>query len=207
MASVYDKYFYERYALLAICYLLNLDSKDFEHADKPDIQSKKHDIGIEVVRAISKDRALDINYINKYFGKGLPGREIVNAINREDKKGNFKGRVHSFDGVASISSKLYNFDIHRQSIDHEIKKKTMRLPEYAQYDVNGLYCFADTGLFNEDDYPGLREACREGSFDIIFIDCIDKILQWRRASSDIISEKHIPEGLLGEWKLAARGGS
>ena len=207
MASVYDKYYYERYALLAVCHLLNLDLKDFAHADRPDIQSKKHGIGIEVVRAISEDDAIDESYKNKLFGRGLPGEEIVAAINREDKRGNFKGRVHSFDGVASISSKLYHFDEHRQLIDREIQKKTRRLPSYTQYDVNGLYCFAHTSLFDEGDYPGLLEACRKGAFDVVFIDCIDKILQWRRVSPDIISENHIPEGLLGEWKLALRGGS
>ena len=121
-----NKYYFEKYALLSICYLLDLKTQDFEHLDKPDLQSKKLQIGIEVVQAITEHDGLVNSLVNSYFGKGLSGNEIVHSINRENKKGKFKGLISSYNDIAVISDTmgLYNSEKHKKLISEKIREKS-----------------------------------------------------------------------------------
>lgn len=121
----YDKGYFEKYALFSICHLLKLDRKEFEkNSERPDLQSKTLNIGIEVVRAITEHDGLTYSLINEYFGQGLSGDEIVAAIKRKNTKGKFRGSVFSANGVAAISSEegLYDIAKHRNLISEYPKK-------------------------------------------------------------------------------------
>lgn len=200
-----DKLYYERYALLSVCYLHNLDIKNFEHSDKPDLQSKKYDVGIEVVRAITEHDGLTQRIINKYFGKGLTGDEIVEQINKNNTKSKFRGSVCSVDGVAVISSEkgLYDADKHLKLVVKKIDEKSQKSKNYRCYKTNGLYCFAQTGLIDENSYPIIIEACRKSAFSLIYIDCIDIVLEWN-SPSDVFIVHEIPAEDLRKWSMAAQ---
>lgn len=180
----YDKNDFEKYACLSVCYQLKYDFKEFKNLDKPDLQSKKYDIGIEVVRAINEHDGLTYSILGKYFGKGLSGEEVVRSVNDRNSKGKFKGIIKSENGVAIISSTkgMYDACKHRDLIVGKIKEKSDLLPSYTQYSTNGLYCFAHTGLIDESDYSAILKACQISAFSLIFIDCIDEILIWKKDS-------------------------
>jgi len=199
-----DKHYYEWYALLSICYLLKLDIDDFEHKDRPDLQSNINNIGIEVVRAITQEQGLTYSLINTYFGKGLSGEEIVKLIQKNNKKNKFKGTVSSVNGKAVISNtkELYDSDIHKLQVIEKIERKAKLFENYIKFKINGLYCFTQTGLINEKDYPDIIIACNNSPFDIVFINCINRILLWNKQPNCII-EHIISYDLLSKWDKEA----
>ena len=200
-----NKYFYENYALLSTCHVLGINSQDFKARDKPDLQSTTLNIGIEVVRAITEHDGLTYYLAETYFGKGLPGEEIVTEINQNNKGKRFKGFVCAIDGTAVISSEngMYDGQKHRNLIIQKIEEKSRLFKNYRHYKTNGLYCFAHTGLINELDYPYIIEACKKSPFSLVLIDCIDEILQWN-SSLDTFIKSDIPEACLSKWAQDAR---
>lgn len=196
----YNKYYYEKYALLSVCQLLNFDHKEFEHSDKPDLQSQRYQIGIEVVRAITEHDGLTDKLVQTYFGKGLFGDEIVEAINQNNTKGKFKGSVYSINGIGIISPTkgLYDMSIHRKLIIEKINQKSCKFQNYKHFKTNGLYCFAGTELL-DFDLPPIIDACEKSVFSIVFINCTDTILQWNSSSGTLITHE-IPTEYLKAWK-------
>lgn len=203
MKNKYDKYYFEEYALLAICHLLNLDFQNFEHLDKPDLQSQAFDMGVEVVRAITEQDGLINFLVNSHFGKGRSGEEIVAEINKDNAKGKLKAAVYTIEGTAVISKGVYDSSKHQCLVAERIEKKAQLLRKnYKLYKTNGLYCFTQTSLINEIDYPFLLESCKKSPFSVIFIDCINTILQWNAPADDFIEHK-IASNYLSEWNQTA----
>lgn len=200
----YDKHYYEKYALLSLCYILGLNTNDFEQKDKPDLQSEKYSMGIEVVRAITDQDGLTQSLVQRYFGKGIPGEEVVNKVIANNKKGKFKGCVTSIDGVAVISSAngFHNGTLHKNLIVEKIKEKSHLFNAYRHFKNNGLYCFAETGIPSETDYPDIIKACQESPFSIVMINCIDSILCWN-VSANAFKRYEIPLEILKRWNQSA----
>jgi len=201
LINKYDEHYYHRYALLSVCHLFNFDIEDFVICDKPDLQSQKLNIGIEVTRAITKHDGLTYDLVNSYFGKGLSGDEIVESINRINRKGKFKGFVGTINGVAIFSPTQGPYDSkkHRDLISNKILEKTQKFIQYKHFKKNGLYCFSHTSLINESDYPYILDACKNSAFSLIFINCIDTIFYWNSPADTFVSIKISPE-LLSKWK-------
>lgn len=200
----YDKHYYEKYALLSLCYILGLNTNDFEQKDKPDLQSEKYGVGIEVVRAITDQDGLTQSLVQRYFGKGIPGEEVVKEVIANNKKGKFKGYVTSIDGVAVISSAngFHDGALHKNLIVEKIKEKSHLFKAYKHFENNGLYCFAETSILNETDYPDIIKACQESPFSIVMINCIDSILCWN-VSANAFKRYEIPSEFLREWSQIA----
>lgn len=200
-----NKYYYERYALFSICDLLNYKIQDFEHKDRPDLQSAALDMGIEVVQAITEHDALTNRLIDLYFGKGYSGDEVVALVNKNNTKGKFKGAVYSINGIAAISNTigLYDAEKHRNLVIEKIGEKSRLLENYKHYKTNGLYCFTHTGMLCEFEYPHMIDACRKSDFSFVFINNIDTILQWQ-APSDHFIVHEIASEYLQKWKKQAR---
>lgn len=202
--SKYDKLYYEKYALLSLCYILGLNTNDFEQKDKPDLQSEKYSMGIEVVRAITDQDGLTQSLVQRYFGKGIPGEKVVKEVIANNKKGKFKGYVTSIDGVAVISSTngFHDGALHKVRIIEKIEKKTRKFQKYKHFKNNGLYCFAETGILNETDYPDIIKACQESPFSIVIINCIDFILYWE-FYENTFKRFDIPTEVLKAWNQKA----
>lgn len=201
-----NKYYYEKYALLAICHILNLKIENFEHrSDRPDLQSNKYDMGIEVVQAITQQQGLTNSLVNCFFGQNLPGELIVDAINKGNKKGKFTGTIRSVNDIAAISptQELYDIKMHKDLVVEKIKKKSKLFKNYAHYGNNGLFCFTQTSLIDESDYADRIRACKESAFSFVFVDCIDEILAWN-TSSDILKTYKISSECLCKWEQDAK---
>ena len=200
----YDKHYYEKYALLSLCYILGLNTNDFEQKDKPDLQSEKYSMGIEVVRAIPDREGLTLSLVRQYFGKGIPGEEIVKEIIKNNEKGKFRGCVTSINGVAVISSTngFQDGAQHKVRIIEKIAKKMQKFQKYKHFENNGLYCFTETGVLNETDYPDIIKACQESPFSIVIINCIDFILFWE-FHENTFKRFEIPKEVLKAWNQKA----
>ncbi len=203
--NIFDKYYFEKYALLSICHLCKLDIKEFERKDKPDLQSQTYNMGIEVVRAITEYDGFEQSLINTYLGKGLSGDEIVASIRQNNSRGRFKGTVESINGIA-VFSRIYgpcDANMHIKPVIEQMKNKSLLYATYRHYKTNGLYCFVNTRLISEFHYPSIIEACRQSTFSLIFINCIDTMLQWTATSDNLIKHK-ISSELLSEWDRSAQ---
>lgn len=201
----YNKYYYEKYALLSVCHLFNLKTEDFCHNDKPDLQSKTHNMGIEVVQAISEYSGFINSLVNSYFEKGLSGEEIVESIKKNNTTGQFKGTVESINGVAVLSSSqgLCDKQIHKDLIIQKINKKSHKFKNYEHFKINGLYCFASDYDPDEFEHPWIIDTCKKSAFSLILINCHDIILQWNRPSDCLIEHK-ISSEYLCKWEREAQ---
>lgn len=202
---MYDKRYFERYALLSVCHMFNYDIERFmKCCEKPDLQSEEYDIGIEVTQSITEHDGTTIMLINSYFGRGLSGNEILESIHQANKKNKFKGSCTIVDDVAIISPTkgLYDSSKHRELIIRSIIEKSEKFSGYKHFRINGLYCFAHTGLIDESDYPCILDACRNSAFSLVLINCIDRILHWNALYDSFLSYD-ISYDLLTKWKKEA----
>lgn len=178
----FDNKYYEKYAMLSLVYCYNNTWNSFILSDKPDLQNSCLDIGVEVRRAISEYEGMCNGIVNKYFNKGLNGEFIKNEIEQKFKK--FKGEVSVFDGKAVVSEHkgLYDSKIHLDEIKKAIILKTCKLNDnYKIYNKNHLYLFTGTSLVKDYDLKDKLKDIKEAtisykiSFDLLFINCLDKI--------------------------------
>lgn len=181
---MYDKKYFEKYAILSLAWYVDsrldiilLDDKNYE---SPDFQSELLDIGIEVVQTITAKEGEENFIVNKYFGKGLKAKDIIEKA--EDRFGSkIKGKISNFHGIAvySHSKRLVNFNIHLKLINEKVRQKTQKLNDnYKRFRENWLYIFSHESHINEYD---IKTVCGnwfnfEGnSFNVIIINCIDTI--------------------------------
>lgn len=199
-----DKYYYEKYAKLSICYLKNLNYMDFEVvADKPDLQNLNSKLGVEVVLAITKHEGLTRSLVNKYFGKKKSPKEIADIIKKENIKGKFKGMMLYSDNFFAISSSNGFVDTHSHVslLLNKIREKGNKFSKYIKFETNGLYCFASSSI-DSSNYEEIGIVCMESPFQIIFINCNDRIIIWE-SSDKKFTKYSIPDNCCREWKEKA----
>ena len=188
----FDNKYYEKYAILSLMYCYNNTWGSFILSDKPDLQNSYLDIGIEVTRAISEYEGMYNGIANKYFGKGFNGEYIKKNI--EEKFEKFRGEVSVIDDKTLISGHkgLCDFKTHIDEIEKAIILKTCKLNNnYKTYNKNHLYLFTGTSLVKDYDLKDKLKDIKEAtlsykiSFDLLFINCLDKIFVVDMASENI----------------------
>ena len=80
-----SKEYYEKYAKISLVIVYNKKLINAELKDKPDIQDKVNDIGIEVTRSELNQECLADSISNKMFGKELSIEEIKLRVSNEFK--------------------------------------------------------------------------------------------------------------------------
>jgi hypothetical protein len=206
----FDKKYYEKYAMLSLEYCYNNSWKFFVLSDKPDLQNSCLNIGVEVTRAISNSEGeFDSIIVNKYFVKGLNREFVKNEIEQKIKKS--KGEVSVIGDwvIVSKTKSLYDPKIHLDEIKKSIVSKTCKLnSNYKIYNKNHLYLFTGTSLVKNYDLKGRLADIKEAtlsykiSFDLLFINCIDKIFVVDMAG-DNITEILIDDVMLVKLKAEA----
>lgn len=199
--------FEEAYALLSVCHLFGYDIDSFNTSgnDKPDLQSEKYDIGIEVVQSITDHDGLTNSLVKKYFGKGLSGEEIKERIKNENTKNKFKGTVFSLNGRAVISASKVSIPakVYLDTLVNKIAEKSVLFNNYNHFKSNGLYCFLYDFCIAEDDYCYLQPEFQKSPFSFIIVNCCDKMFCWE-SDSNTFSVCDIPDECLVEWKKQAK---
>lgn len=131
---MYDKYYFEEYARLTLKFVFPYPQENFFCADKPDIQNKIDEIGIEVTRTESKTIIEREKYGSRFMGKKPTEKEIKNF------GGEFlfheNGTVHGFSPTIGMT------DPHVfEDISFALKAKKKKFDSYIKFKKMGLYCF------------------------------------------------------------------
>gem|GEM_PF-1771189 len=160
---LYDKYYYESYALLTLKYYWSGYTEGFENLDKPDLQNKKANIGIEVVQALSEDEGMRRSRIIKF-------EEYENEISAEKAK-----RKIGFDFGNHFKEMIKRIDGKLEKLNNKIEDG------YVLFDTNGLYIYAESAEIRKEDIikmiPFIKKISGQykRKFDIFFVNAIEKL--------------------------------
>jgi len=181
---LYDKYYYECYALLTLKYFWSGYKEGYENLDKPDLQNEDANVGIEVVQALSEDEGMYRSRIIKYFGNENYEEYIQDEI---DRNNNSKSIYAIRDGhVYDCQDELaYDYKVHSKQILEKIQIKHEKLnrqeDEYKLFSTNGLYVYAENQMITINDITKLRPQIKQiakrfvKKFNIVFINAVDKM--------------------------------
>lgn len=165
--NLYDKYYYESYALLTLKHFWKDFKEGFCNSDRPDLQNDKENIGVEVVQALSEYEGMCRSIENNNYGVSLP-KEYFECVNRLDKCNNVnRDRYHINEIINAVDEKLHKLNKHEDG--------------YTLFKTNGLYVYAENSLLELDDIKDLQLIIRdiqsgfEICFDLIFINAIEKM--------------------------------
>lgn len=164
---LYDKYYYESYALLTLKHFWKDFKEGFLNSDRPDLQNEKENIGIEVVQALSEYEGMCRSIENNNYGISLP-KEYFEYDNRKDKCNNaYSDRYHINEIINAVNEKLHKLNKHEDG--------------YTIFKTNGLYVYAENSLLVFEDVKDILPIINdiqsgfELNFDIIFINAIEKM--------------------------------
>ncbi|MEG0409071.1 MAG: hypothetical protein RR623_09370 [Bacilli bacterium] len=187
---------YEEYARLIVSDYFNLKIDNFILKERPDIHNEIESIGIEITRAISDREGHAYSLMNKYFGKGYNGGEILDEISKDSK---FKGEVENHNGIASISAyKSFDYLKKIDTLRYRIDEKRKKFVEYTHFDRNVLLIHFDTLYFPDDICTILREEIEKGPFDSIFILTYDELFYATKLSMEVIALDQIKVNAIKE---------
>lgn len=140
---MYNKKFYEKYAQLTLELILPYPIENFILVDKPDIQNNIDSIGIEVTHTDQPEHFEMSRYGENCFKKTKDG-EIIR---------NFKGEAFfNHDGVCYAFSTTKGLITPRffEDIAKTLKKKKQKIDSYKRFQKNGLYCFSEFMVLEDD---------------------------------------------------------
>lgn len=179
MKKKYNKRYLEIYAMLTLSKYLNLDLDIENLKERPDLQSKELDIGIEVTQAITEQDGLYNALYQQYFGKGYKSKYIKKMILKNKR---FTGQIYEIDGKVYIapSDETISADSYLEKLENSILKKLRKLTQgYTLFSSNCLYLYTNTYLLKPEDiyrfFSKLDTSEFKLQFDIYYINCIDKI--------------------------------
>ena len=180
-AAVHDTRYFEKYAKLSLacCYDPSWDLLTCgEGVESPDLQSDALDVGVEVTRAISSEEGAAQKVLQEYFQS-----ETAQDWKWSRAYPDLRGETELLEAVVAVSAfnGKYSFKIHLQNLNRAIETKTKKLNKnYKHFKTNGLYIFTFTTDWSREK---VQRAVRAASstaeydiqYDILFINCIDKI--------------------------------
>lgn len=176
MVKIYTNIYYEEYARLSLQYLPSFNYNHFVCHDKPDLQNKVDNIGIEVTRLISFKEAEYESVIREIFGKNLTYDDIKD--NKKLNSPKFMGRIYNINNVIanSYGKGLRNTDAYIIQCIECIKRKCQKMKTYKRFNKNGLYIFMETAIGIEyltRAYQFIDELSQ--SFDFYIFNFIDTL--------------------------------
>ena len=199
-----SKEYFEKYAKMSLVDVYNKKLTNAELKDKPDIQDKENDIGIEVTRSELNQECLADSISNKIFDKELSIEEIKLRVSKKFKT--FNGTIGEIDGVKYISpfKGMIDYKTKLDRIIHSIEDKTQKFEEnYTKFNENDLYIFTNDACITYGDIEKViyNKRIDNCPFDVIFINCIDKIYMCRNKE---INEIFLSDTQLKRFKIEAK---
>lgn len=192
---MYNKHFYEKYALLSLieCFSNDLEVllQDKCEYENPDYQSEMLSLGIEVVEAITSKQGEERFIINEFFGKGINARVLKKDAEERFKK--IRGKIKVIDDLAFYSHQPNGFRMSSRIslIQSKINEKLIKLnSHYKVFENNWLYVFAHISTVYKEEIESLDiHPLNEGDFyfDKVFVNCIDKIYVLTKEGTNVIT--------------------
>ena len=196
--------YYEKYAKISLTNVYSKKLANAELKDNPDIQDKVNDIGIEVTRSELNQECLADSISNKTFGKKLSIEEIKLRVSNEFKT--FNGTLGKIEGVNFISpfNGMIDYKTKLDRIVCAIESKTEKFKHnYTKFNENDLYIFTNDSCITYSDIEKVinDKKIEKCPFDVIFINCIDKIYICKNKQ---INEISISDDQLRNFKIEAK---
>ena len=170
----YTKRYYEQYALFALaeCYEGFCLNK-FKKEESPDWISEELNIGIEVVRAISKEEGEETSILQTFFGKGNNGQDIKLEVIRRYENTERKCLIDDiklYNNIAYVTKDIsFNSDFRNKKIDTiraKILNKTKKLNyNYTKCSKNWLFVFVDIDVFENEVVSIIKSVIELESFE------------------------------------------
>ncbi len=115
--------------------------------ERPDLQSKKLDLGVEVTRPIDEKEIVSLKVIEEIGGKATSADVLKSNLKEIDKKGKFAGTIQNVNNGYLINFKTDNI---KEIVKNSIKGKVELAPSYSSFGEYWLFmfCFA---YISEDD--------------------------------------------------------
>ena len=193
---LFNKTYYENYAKSTLQHIINCSNNSFINSDKPDLQSEKLNIGIEVTRAVAKEYGRIQSITNKYFGKDYSGQYLRGKINKIIGY----DLIHTVGGMAYW---MYNFT-EKETEDLILKAinlKSQKLNSgYRVFGKNYLYIFINNSMIEEDTLMHIISEYRNMSFRIKFDKIIINAIDKAYIVSDSVKSIFFNDGDLNNFK-------
>ena len=176
--------------------------KEMMHSDRPDWQSEKLSIGLEVVRGINKYEGNCDAFLQFNFGKGLSVNELKDKTMLIE---NFSGEILEHEGkIIFLNYKsLVDTKVYKDMVLSEINKKIIKINNgYKLFDSNELYIFCPFP-FEKNDIENIVltiDDTANNPYSIFYFNCLDNIFCYNK-SLDEIETIDVSNELLKKIKL------
>ena len=145
---MFNKEFYERYAIASLEFFYGENLKNFVHSECPDLQNEKDSVGIEVTRGISEYNGKISRLENECIENNLALEQKFSRANKmfRDK---FMGVIHESGAfvIADPQNGEDCYELHVREIIEKIKIKIHKLEKlYKKFNWNCLYVFSEYPL-------------------------------------------------------------
>lgn len=176
---MYDKEFYEKYALASLKFFYEDKYNNFFLSECPDIQNDIDSIGIEVTRGISEYEGKFSRLSFECMEKNLPLDQRFFRANRMFRK-NFLGVMHENNAffIADPQNGEDSYELHIKKIIEKIKIKIEKLNKlYKKFDWNCLYVFSEYPLKFRHIWvlADLMNADSLNNYDVYFVNALDRL--------------------------------
>ena len=176
---MYDKEFYEKYALASLKFFYEERHQNFYLSECPDIQNEKDNIGIEVTRGISEYSGKFSRLYQECIENNLPLEQRFTRANRMFRK-NFLGVIHENNAfvIADPQNGEDYSELHIREIVEKVKIKTEKFEKlYKKFEWNCLYIFSEYPLKSKHIWilADLLNAENLTKYDLYFINALDRI--------------------------------
>lgn len=189
--------FYEAMAKLTLLYLFPLKFSALDHEDRPDLQDKKENIGIEVTRALIKSAVKQPGTNTDTDGKETDSNPLNRLSRIECEMGLYdRGKAaYSLKEVWQSQAEL------NMSFSRKIAKLNTR--DFALFLENGLYIFSPSVRIFSDrevrvftDRVAMQQKKFENKFDIVYINDFGNFFSCDLNMQQIAAYEINPEKLL-----------
>lgn len=175
--------YYENYARLSLIKLFGYSLDDFIIDDKPDLQSTKLDIGIEVTSGgIEQDQYAKSISIN-YFPNNYNEEDFKVRINKHFP--DFNGEVGKYDNVAVVITRNNSIDCYINNMIQTIITKANKFKYYKHFKENDLYIFTEHSFLTIHDIKRVIKGVKKKtiiSFNKIYFNVIDRLIVYSENS-------------------------
>lgn len=148
MSETYSKNYFEKYAALTLCHMLNVDKEWIIQSDRPDLRIPHIHYGIEVTQALTPQEAV------ADMKKPLYALLDLTPFN------------HSHQDIDFVISK----------IDNAIERKIIKSKNYEKYENNGLYIFSHCHNLAKEELMNYFQTSHKFIFyRYIYINCVTTV--------------------------------
>lgn len=166
------KTYYEELAKNTLGEFVDGEFSALKLSDKPDLQSSKLGIGIEVRECKNEQDGRADAFTRETFGTDMTITERQAKMEKMGVHGWLYQDPKSKAVVFSQTCGLFDVNKRKEEIANFIAEKTEKFKSYKKFNLNCLYLFCHWD-YERKDIDDVTKMIVSNSFDCIFFDCMD----------------------------------